>query len=64
MSDYDEALRSIKQAQMRANATGKPFVVIAKHDKALTVYPATATYARYSKILETVYPKGGKKWKA
>ena len=58
MDDYIEAIMIIRQAEMRADATGKPFGIVKTNRGTLNCYPINATYMRYKRIIEIVHPKG------
>ena len=50
------ALEAVKQAQLKANYTGKPFVVTSSK-YGFAVYPMRATYIRYKQALEICTPR-------
>jgi hypothetical protein len=50
------ALEAVKQAQLKANYTGKPFAVTSSKD-GFAVYPMSATYMRYRHALEVCTPR-------
>ena len=54
--ETNEAIMVLRQAQMRANTTGKAFAIVDTRN-GLSTYPATTSYVRFKTIVEIVRPQ-------